>query len=190
MTFDELQKTWQSQQENYKLKIEPAILLREVQRNQKSFESTIFWRDVREVGIALLCGAVFLYFGIKSELWPLYLLAILCLWVSVFIVVDRRKQKRNQPCPSDSLFDYANSSLGQINHQIWLLKNVLWWYVAPIGVGLIIWFGSRSSLIDIVVVIFLSLGVYWLNQRAVRKELQPRKEELEELLNNLRVSSQ
>jgi hypothetical protein len=186
MTLDELQNSWKYQKNDFKLKIEPDVLLREVQRNQRHFENTIFWRDIREAGIGLLLVAVFLYFGIKSGLWPLYLLAILCLWVSVFIVVDRILQKRRQPCPSDSLFGFVNSSLDQINHQIWLLRNVLWWYVAPIGVGLIIWFSSRSSLLDIVVVIFLSLGVYWLNQWAIRKELAPRKHELEELLNSLK----
>ncbi|MHC4738356.1 MAG: hypothetical protein ACYS9Y_05565 [Planctomycetota bacterium] len=186
MTFDELQKTWQSQQDDFKLRIDSDILLSEVKRNQRSFVNAIFWRDVREAGIGVLLVAVFLYFGIKSGLWPLYLLAIFSLWVSVFIVVDRILQKSRQTYPSDSLFNCVNSSLAQINHQILLLRNVLWWYVAPLGVGLIIWFGYCGSLKDIVVVVFLCWGIYWLNQRAIRKELAPRKHELEELLSSLK----
>ncbi len=72
MTFDELEKSWQSQQENYKLKIDSNLVLKEIKRNQGSFESAIFWRDVREVGVAIMLVAVFLYFWIKDSLWQMY----------------------------------------------------------------------------------------------------------------------
>ena len=203
MTFDELQNTWQSQS-NLKLKIDSDTLLREVKRNKRNFESAIFWRDVREVSVAVMLFFFFLYFGIKHSLWPLSLLAILCLWVSVFMVIDRVVQKRRQPCLSDSLFICIKSSLAQINHQIWLLRNVLWWYLAPLGAGLIIWFSYCGLIVIIseepslryllfilaciVGTICLYWGIYWLNQMAVRKELLPRKEELENLQRSLENS--
>ncbi len=205
MTFDELQKTWQSQS-NFKLKIDSDMLLREVKRNKRNFESAIFWRDVREVSVAVMLFFYFLYFGIKHSLWPLSLLALLCLWISVFMVADRAVQKRKQPCLSDSLFNCVKSSLAQINHQVWLLKNVLWWYLSPLGIGLLIWFSycglmvimSESEepslgyllfiLTCIIGTICLYWGIYWLNQRAVRKELLPRKEELESLQHSLENS--
>ena len=203
MTFDELQNTWQSQS-NLKLKIDSDTLLREVKRNKRNFEFAIFWRDVREVSVAVMLFFFFLYFGIKHSLWPLSLLAILCLWVSVFMVIDRVVQKRRQPCLSDSLFICIKSSLAQINHQIWLLRNVLWWYLAPLGAGLIIWFSYCGLIVIIseepslryllfilaciVGTICLYWGIYWLNQMAVRKELLPRKEELENLQRSLENS--
>ena len=42
MTFDELQKNWQSQQEHFVLRIDPDVLLKQVQRNKSNFESAIF----------------------------------------------------------------------------------------------------------------------------------------------------
>lgn len=201
MTFDELKKTWQSQHADPRLTISPDLLLKEIKRNKEFFESAIFWRDVREVGIAVIGFFFFLYYGIRHSLWPLSLLALLSLWVSVFMVVDRIAQKRRQPRLSDSLLNCIKSSLVQINHQIWLLRNVLWWYLSPFGVGVLIWFGYCGSmiimsekpslgyllfiLVCIVGTILLCWGVYWLNQRAVKKELKPRKQELEELLNSL-----
>ncbi|MCK4752785.1 MAG: hypothetical protein KAS75_05010 [Planctomycetes bacterium] len=202
MTFDELQKTWHSQQADPNLAIEPGLLLKEVKRNKEQFDSAIFWRDFREVGVAVVLVVFFLCFGIKHSLWPLYLLALVCLWVAAFIVVDRIVQKRRRPCLSDSLFNCVKSSLAQINHQVWLLRNVLWWYLAPPGVGLIIWFGYCGisimtsenphtgyllfSLGNIVGTILLYWGVYWLNQWTIRKELAPRKNELEDLLNSFK----
>ena len=203
MTFDELQKTWQSQQTDPKLAIDPDLLLKEIKRNKGWFESAIFWRDVREIGIAFLLVPFFLYHGITNGLWPLWLMALLCLWVGVFMVADRIVQRRRQPCLSDSLFNCVKSSLAQIDHQVWLLRNVLWWYLVPLGTGAIIWFsyfGISTMMSDysmsigeiffilacIVGTILLYWGIYWLNQRAIRKELAPRKHELEDLLNSLK----
>lgn len=202
MTFNELQNNWQSQQPEPKLAIDPDLLLKEVKRNQRNFESIIFWRDVGEVGVAVVLIPIFLYPGIKDKLWPLCLLAFLCFWIAAFMVVDRIIQKRRRPCLSDSLINCTKSSLAQVNHQVWLLKNVLWWYLGPLGAGLLIWFGSCgiSVMISehpstgtvlfilgcIVGTLLLYWGIYWLNQYAVRSELIPRKNELEDLLNSLK----
>ncbi len=67
----------------------------------------------------------------------------------------------------------------------WLLKNVFWWYLAPLAAGLVIWFAYCNAYIDIAVSLALYAGVYWLNQWAVRKELLPRKQELEQLRTGL-----
>ena len=203
MSFDQLQKAWQSQENNFTLTIDSDSLLKEVKRNKEQFESAIFWRNVREIGVAILLAAFFLYDGIKNNLWPMCLLSVLCLWVGVFMAADRILQKRKQPKLSDTLLNCIKNSLVQINHQIWLLKNVLWWYLLPPGAGIAIFlcyisletiqdFNGKGSLIGLVVIIgcfaFCCLvfwGIYLLNQRAVKKDLIHRKFELKELLSIL-----
>ena len=99
---------------------------------------------------------------------------------------------------------YIESSLTQVIHQIWLLKNIFWWYLLALGGGLLIWFSSCGLMVImikgvdtslgylffilacIVGTIILYWGIYWLNQRVIRKELAPRKHELEELLNSFK----
>jgi len=199
MTFDELQKTWQSQRASFKLTVDSDLLLREVKRNKRFFESAIFWRDVREVGVAFIMFLFFLYFGLKMKIWSLHATALLTLSVGVFMVVDRIVQKRKRPELTSALIGYIENSLAQVVHQIWLLKNVLWWYLLPPGIGIAIFIGHLAWLIrDLpgrgltflsVYCVFCTLlfwGIYLLNQHAVRKELNPRKEELEQLLNSLK----
>ena len=211
MTFDELQKNWRSQQAEPKLAIEPDLLLKEVKRNKENFESTIFWRDVREIGAGfvasafLFAGCVFFWvLDLKNFVWPLLLLIILGTGTGTFILVDRIVQKRKYPEHGGTLMRYTENSLTQVVHQIWLLKNVFWWYLLPLGGGLLIWFSSCGLMVImikgmkasigylffilacIIGTILLYWGIYWLNQRAVRKELMPRKNELEELLNSLK----
>ncbi len=198
MTFNELQKTWQKDTSSSKLTIDSDMLLREVKRNKEHFESTIFWRDVREAGGSFVLAVFLLYQGMKSNLWSLYLPALACIFVGVFMVIDRVIQKKKPPKPSDSLAGCIKISLAQVEHQIWLLRNVLWWYLLPFAIGISLFWGhigwqvrnnNRTGLIFIggcfVGLIILYTGIYYLNQYAVRKELVPRKRELESLLNNL-----
>ena len=199
MTFDELQKTWQSHQENYKLKIDSNLVLKEAKRNQRHFESIIFWRDIRETSgvslMVLLCG----YFWLKYDFWQLLVLLPGVLFVAAFIIIDRIVQKRKQPKFSETLSDCIKSSLWEVNHQTWLLKNVLWWYLSPLFIGILIFLlyaawtirdiGALGYILCsgiLVVCILVYIHIYYLNQKAIKKELDPRRYELEYLLNSLK----
>jgi hypothetical protein len=90
-------------------------------------------------------------------------------------------------------------SLVQVEHQIWLLRNVFWWYLLPPGVPMMIWLAhfswssGRHSIVGaiaafgVMALFFLLVGwfIYWLNQYAVRKQLEPRRKELQTLLKGL-----
>lgn len=204
MTSDELRKTWQSRQTSFKFTIDSDMLLREVKRNENHFEALVFLRDVREVVIASAMSILFLHLGLKNNLWPFFLLASWSLYIAVFMIVDRTSQRRKRPVLTESLMGCVESSLAQVAHQIWLLKNVFWWCILPANIGFGIFFGylawgtTRESvgmpLVIILVAIFgcfafcivVSTGIYYLNQYAVRKELNPRKQELEQLLGSIR----
>ena len=205
MTFNELQKTWQKDAGDSRLTIDSDTLFREVRRNKESFESAIFWRDVREVAVAVVMVGVFLYraFTAAENMWEAgsyVILAMTCLYVAAFFPIDRRIQRKKEANYTDPLQACIESSLTQVEHQIWLLKNVFWWYLLPPGAGIALFFivvywslfkvlpAARVLSVCLVttsLVVLVFWGVYWLNQRAVRKELIPRKQELESLLNNL-----
>ena len=54
MNPDNFQQAWQTQTSQTRLASDSELLLQEVRRNQRHFTATLFWRDVREVGTALL----------------------------------------------------------------------------------------------------------------------------------------
>ncbi|HPS55226.1 MAG TPA: hypothetical protein PLP05_06490 [Sedimentisphaerales bacterium] len=203
MTFNELHKNWQSQPKKFTLTIDSDLLLKEVERNRKDFVSSIFWRDFMEVGVSIIMFFFFIYIGLTEKIWPMFLLALSCLWLASFMITDRLMQKTREPKFAKILTDCIQTSLYQVNHQIWLLKNVIWWYLLPPGVGIAVFMiymvfevskvgvsrsiGWISFLLGyLIFCFFLDWGIYLLNQRAVRKELFPRKEELEEILKSLK----
>jgi hypothetical protein len=88
------------------------------------------------------------------------------------------------------------SALAQIDHQIWLLRNVFWWYLLPMVLAIacfavhISWAARQEAgwalggfVMAVTVPTFAY--AYWLNQRCVRHQLVPRREELAKLLASL-----
>lgn len=198
MNLEDFQKSWQSQDAQSRISINADVLLNEVRRNQQQFWATIFWRDVREVGVAFLLTLFFSYHGLRHHDWTDFLVGFACFGVGAFMVIDRLLQRKKQPAQNDSIKACVQSSLHQVNHQIWLLKNILWNYLLPLAAALEIsicvsaWH-SRNNLIvalfgfvaPTLIVALLYWGIYRLNQFAVHKSLEPRRHELESLLASL-----
>jgi hypothetical protein len=207
MNFEKIQKAWQSQDTGAKVTINADVLLKEVRRNQQQFRAMILWRDVREVGVAAGLTVLFLFWSIRDRVWCLDWLALACMWVGIFMLVDRWRQRRKRPITNNPLRSCIEASLIQVNHQIWLLKNVFWWYLLPLAIGAGVFIISLAWEIPIeglegrvsrgemagfllgsfAIICGLSFWlVHWLNQLAVRKNLEPRRQELEAMLANLK----
>lgn len=197
MNFDELQQAWQSQGAGRRITINADLLLREVRRNQRSFDRAVFWRDVREIVLPISIPAV-LYWGVNKPVWDVYLWLLAWMWVSGFLLVDRWRHRKRQPVSSDPLQGCIERSLGKVDQQIWLLKNVAWISLLPYGIAMA---GTTVSLASKVRThwIFILFGfggytafyalvwwrIYRLNQKVVRKFLEPRRQELEIIRLNL-----
>jgi len=199
MNPDNFQQAWQGQSSQTRLTIDADLLLQEVQRNERHFTATIFWRDVREVGVALLLVPLWIYLGVKLSLpWAWYLTVPVLVWVAGFMLADRMRHKRRPPEPGEPLRQRVESSLAQVEHQIWLLRNIFWWYWLPLALsslaffGQIAWLGRSGGWGTALMVAFVVLiavialaSAYRLNQNAIRSELVPRRQELEALLASL-----
>lgn len=195
MTFEELQKTWQASSPAATITIDAGTLLKKVRRNQNAFRVTIFWRDVREVVVISLVAVFFLHHGLKHHDWTDELLALAGFLVSAFIVADRVFQRIKQPVKNATLKACIESSIHQLSHQIWLLRNMAWWYLGPVVVALEISFvmdalhSRHGPVVAVAGLIWNSLimflvywGIYRLNQHLVRKKLMPEREDLKALL--------
>jgi len=199
MDSDSFQKAWNAQSSQTRVTIDAKVLLKEMQRSQRNFRSTIFYRDSREVVIGLLMVPLWFYLGHRFALpWTWYLAVPALTWVILFILVDRFRHKQRPSEPGEPLLDCVKASLTQVEHQIWLLRNVFWWYLLPCTIAILAFFAQNAwlnysgfwpitlALAPFVLFLLVLYGfVYHLNQRAVRRELEPRREELLTLLATL-----
>jgi hypothetical protein len=199
MSFEELQKEWQSHDHSEKLNVATELLLKEVRRNHRQFESTIFWRDIRDGGAAAIVACLSLRVAISRQDWSWYLLAFLTAYCGLFLLIDRWKQRSRRPKSDGSFEATIQLSLFEINHQIWLLKNVFWWGLMPIIIGWAapvfkaMWQKPIEEMtwhivmsVYVVLCFLFFYFIYWLNQRAVKTDLEPRRDELETMLASLK----
>jgi hypothetical protein len=204
MNPDHFQKTWQAQASQTRLTIDAELLLKEVRRNQQNFTAMLIWRDLREVGLSLVMIPLWFYLGVKFSLpWTWYCVVPALVWLGGFMLVELVRHRRLPPQPGEPLRQRVESSLAQVEHQIWLLRNVHWWALLPFALssapflaqvvwsdGAEGWLMRAFAMAYVVAVIALTLAaVYWLNQNAVRSELVPRRQELEALLASLKDES-
>ncbi|MGI8905893.1 MAG: hypothetical protein ACR2IE_05315 [Candidatus Sumerlaeaceae bacterium] len=198
MNITTFEAAWNTQPHG-RITIDMDILVNEVRQNDAQFRATIFWRDAREIIIALLIVPIFWYMGQRlHKPWTWYLVIPAVLWIASFMLVDRflRKGKRAQPGADFRAF--VISSLAEVRHQVWLLRNVAWWYLMPIALAFTIdtipglWARTQldsarvvGSLLGLAVVYAVFAGIWWLNQYVVRKDLEPRASQLKKLLAEL-----
>ena len=200
MDLDKYQQAWQADESRTKVTIDADLLRQEVQRNQRDFRATTASRDVREISVALLMLPAWFYWGVTEALpWTWYLTIPALLWVVGYILVYRMRHKQEPIRPDEPLLDCVKRSLTEVDDQIWLLRNVFWWYLLPIAVPVMIFTVHLSllkakhwtdALVDanaFVLVFFVAFFylLYYLNQRAVDTQLQPRRQELLDLLASL-----
>jgi hypothetical protein len=120
--------------------------------------------------------------------------------IGVFRVRDNRRQRRKTLEYRDSTLSFIECSLREINHRIWLLENMIWWWVLPVAVvGILI-------IVQIILLVGLhaptllwKLGIgtgigcvilglaYWGNRWTARRYWQPRKAELEAIADSLKT---
>ena len=198
MSFDELQQKWQSQDHGTLINFDAGLLLNEVRDKQRALQAAVFRRDCVEIGVGLLLASFLGYRAIFRSEWEWAAGVLGCLFVVTFMIVDRWIQRQRRPACDSSLNSFIGHSLAQVNHQIWLLRNIFWWYLAPLGIGLLAFFASVSwkhpdfglnqkivLAVASLVCLLVSWGVYCLNQIAVKRSFIPRREELETLLASL-----
>jgi hypothetical protein len=192
MTFEELQTSWQEQPIPDTVVIKEETLLSITRRNQQDFLAAVLRRDFCEVAVCVLLVVFFLHLSINSKSISMLIMTVWCLYVGSFFIIDRHIQKKRQPVYEDTLTCCLQQSLNQVNHQIWLLRNILWWCLLPIGIGLPIGFILEgvpfwSKLYVIVATFEVSVfyGIYRINQHAVLYGLLPRRNEILTLLSQL-----
>ncbi|TWT87072.1 serine hydrolase domain-containing protein [Neorhodopirellula pilleata] len=203
MSLDKYQQAWKAEASQVQVTFDADLLSKEVQQSHDTFRSMIFWRDVREVGTSLVMIPIWFVMGIGMSLpWTWYLTVPALLWIAGFMLVDRRRHPQRPSDPGEPLLFYVKESRAQVEHQIWLLRNVFWWYLLPPSISImafftnVAWDSSESWLGFIFVAgfegifLFLLYGwVYRLNQRAVRDQLEPRRIDLQKLITYLEGES-
>lgn len=197
MNLDDAKTLWSSDNEPMRddrsaQTLSNADIVRLVKKQSDAFDQKIRRRDLLESVAAV---AVLLFFGWLAWHDPSRLVqagSLIIMGGSALIFWRlRRARTRFADAPADRpVKQMLRHERAKVDAQIHLLESVLWWYIAPLAVGVLLvtigdngWSGFTIGYA--VVVVLGSAIIYALNQRAVRRSLQPRREELTHLLDQI-----
>jgi hypothetical protein len=187
---DELKKLWQQQP----LREPPSAeqLISAMHKKTSELRRCLDARDLRELVACAFVIIIFGFFFFTVYRTPISRLGdLIVIGSAIFIAGKLVYARRTTPPapPGATVVESLRAELNAVRTQSRLLGSVLWWYLLPPGIGVLVatW-GLRANLhakIPVTLVIIAVYGfVYWLNQWARSKQLLPVEAQLESLLHS------
>ncbi len=186
MEFEQLPSLWQKDAGESAV---PAAVLASVEDRARRLARDVRRRDLVESGLALIIAPFFgacVFLGAH----PVARIGAAILTVSCLLIPLRLRaaRRRFEPAPREgSLRAFLLAERERVRAQAQLLRSVLWWYLLPLGLGVVLLFGggTRSFALSLgyaLLVIAFYAWIYRLNQGVVARELDPRRDQLDTLL--------
>ena len=189
MNDDELKKLWQRQPLR-KPDMSPEQLISAMQKQTSQLRRTLDARDLRELAACAFVMVIFgmFYFTVYRTLVS-RLGDLIVIGSSIFIawkLVHTRRMTPPAP-PGATVIESLQAELKAVRAQSRLLGSVLWWYLLPLGIGVLLcaWGGGGGLAGNIgytIFVIALYAFIYWLNQWSRARQLLPVEAQLESLI--------
>lgn len=189
MNDEELKRLWQQQP----LREPPsaAQLVSAMQNKTNQLRRVVDSRDLRELWA---CAFIIILFGYYyfTESRPISRLGdCIVIGSAIFIgwkLVHTRRSTPPAP-PGATTVETLRAELRAVRAQSRLLGSVLWWYLLPLTVGVLISTWDKRMNVAGAIFVALIVGaldafVWWLNQRARAKELLPVEAQLQSLLHS------
>ena len=206
MEADELQRVWQSQEHGPQITISADVLLQQIRGNKARLTSEILWSAVFMVLGLVVFAFMCIGFGIfcmvrRGAPWEavsgFFFLGIISLAIAAYTALDRFRHLRRVSL-SAPVLACAEESLALMQHEIQLWGNVLWWLLLPLALGVeaavfalawtqgVHWLVSPLALRMLGIMVILTLGGSWFCRWYVHTYYEPRRQELEALVRELK----
>lgn len=180
MEENSLKGLWLDANQQQKIEINMNQLTEGIHLRISVLEAQIKKRNTREI---IVCILMILLFGWFLLIQPQILRKVgAAIIISNCVVIIFRlvyAGKTNSPEHfASELSNYLRASLQQVRKQIALLSTVLWWYLLPFFIGVLCFYYSYPvSLLHkgcyTLIVFVLYCYIYYLNRKAVIKQLRP-----------------
>ena len=203
---DELKSVWNAQPLPRQITMNADVLLQQIRGNKARFTSEILWSAV----FMILAWVVMAFGFIGFSIWRvrlgapweamsgLFLLGIILLAIAAYTALDRFRHIRRVSL-SASVLACAEESLALVRHEIQVWGNMLWWYLLPLDLGVAAMVLAIVCTVEGVLaeayplalailgfLVILTLGGSWFCRWYLRTYYEPRRQELEALVRELK----
>lgn len=191
MDDQKLKTNWKSGITN-SIHIQRDELITELQKDTLSLEKKITFRDSTEIIVALV---LIVLFGITALLVPFMLSKIgsVVIILSCIFILIRFKNLKDKFSPitlTETHSEYLRKTRYYLTEQIKFLKSVAYWYIIPPISGILLFFaGFGVNTFQFYkfsgITLSVGFGIYILNRFVIKKDLQPRLDRINSLIDSL-----
>ncbi len=182
MNLDDLKTPWQSMHRQLDTTRVDEIAAR-IGSKMSRFDHSIRRRDTIE---NLAAGFVIVVFSImlaRCNDWVTFAGAAIVVFAAIEILIVLNVTRMYRPTPAElPLAEHCKLEAKKVDRQIFLLRNIHWWYAGPLMLGCCVMsFGAGpliASGISCGFYVALGLFTYWINQKAVTEQLLPLRQAL------------
>jgi hypothetical protein len=195
MNDDELKKLWQ-QQSLREPALSPTQVMSAMQSKTTQLRRTLWARDIGELAACVVVIIIFGIFYFTLSHTPASRLGdLIVIGSSIFIAGKLIHARRSNPPapPGATTVESLRADLNAVRVQSRLLGSVLWWYLLPVGIGVLVctWGSFNGGIASLAFNMVYTIGVialysyiYRLNQRARAQQLLPLEAQLESLIHS------
>ena len=196
MNASDSEQIWKQQEAVVLSPEKVARITASVREIDRDFRRKIWWRDVRVIGAALVVAG---FSALVGQTWFRWISVACALFVGG-VLIWSRLVLRHAP-DNSNVIARLHAMIRETEMQIKLLRSILWWYLLPCVIGMValgldhsrrFGFSKPSPSFQLTfwsTAIGLCVVGYWLNQRTVRKFLEPRRARLQQKLAELNAPS-
>jgi hypothetical protein len=202
---DELKSVWNAQPLPRQITMNAEVFLQHIRGNKARFTSEILWSTVFSI-----IGWVVMAFGIiglgvykvrHGAPWEpfsgFFLMGIIMLAIAAYTALDRFRLMRRVSL-SAPVLACAEESLALVRHEIQLWGNAVWWLLLPLVLGAeasclalawtlgVHWLVSPFAFAWLGFLVILTLGGWWFCRWCLHTYYEPRRQELEALVRELK----
>ena len=193
MDLEDIQKAWDSQEEHPVLEVDETSLRSHIRTRVKTFGRLVGWTEIFTAGMLLFIAAMFLRDPlVEGHDLVLIVPAIASLVAAGFVITGRVLRKKREVAYDDTIKGIVEKSISQIDYHTKRLNSFLWWFAAPMTLGLLIGIvivdaSKRYLFFTVFIPLFvLSIGLcYWQIKKEIKNKLVPEKDSLASLLKTL-----
>jgi len=186
MEFEELQKTWDQQEEKSLFIINQKELYDHILSQKESVAKTSNYSEFFLIAANMVASAILLIITHIKDTGNIfsYFLAILMLGMATYVFYGRLNRLRSINVFDQSIKGHLLLALSNATFQV-RLSQIIRWYVLPVGALTVLSMGYNETSVFSMVMIFLFFGISWFAGKWEHQLYQKRKWDLEKLSDQL-----
>jgi hypothetical protein len=189
--MDRFKAAWQRQPMDAVLDNDAAQAVISIRQRLERLHRTLRWRDGLETGSAVAGMILFacLAGALRGALVRIGA-AVVAAGLGLVIAKLHRAHSGDRARAFLSVRDFCAAEMASVDTQVALLNSVAWWYLGPVIVGINLFFAGLAgvnlkSFAYLAVTLLLGVYIYRINRRTVRQTLQPIRDRLAAILEQL-----